>query len=145
MDEGSSVRGEDTRKGFAGHLHEALHQRGIKTFIDEESLERGKNIKERIFSAIERSAVCIPILSPSYADSRWCLMELAKMVEFRKKIIPIFYHVDPSDVRHQRGAFEAAFQSYQLRFDRSTVMEWRNALREAADISGYDLRNVANG
>ena len=30
-----SVRGEDTRLGFIGHLYNALSQQGINTFIDD--------------------------------------------------------------------------------------------------------------
>ena len=37
-----SFRGEDTRNKFMGHLYEALIQKGIATFKDDEKLEKGK-------------------------------------------------------------------------------------------------------
>ncbi|KAJ7975400.1 NBS-containing resistance-like protein [Quillaja saponaria] len=36
-----SFRGEDTREGFTGNLYNTLHQRGVRTFIDDEKLKRG--------------------------------------------------------------------------------------------------------
>ncbi|KAI4388867.1 hypothetical protein MLD38_001158 [Melastoma candidum] len=50
-----SFRGEDTRLNFTDHLYSALVQRGIITFRDEESLERGGPISDRLSSAIEQS------------------------------------------------------------------------------------------
>ena len=38
-----SFRGEDTRYKFMGHLYEALIQKGIVTFKDDEKLEREEN------------------------------------------------------------------------------------------------------
>lgn len=140
-----SFRGTDTRHGFASHLFEALRERQIRTFMDDDNLERGERLKDRILQAIESSELCIPILSQGYAESEWCLMELAEIVRKKKKIIPVFYHVDPSDVRKQRGPFGAAFDAHQRRFDNNTVTEWRKAMAEVGYISGYDAKNVANG
>ncbi|BBN69706.1 Disease resistance protein TIR-NBS-LRR class family [Prunus dulcis] len=40
-----SFRGEDTRKGFTGHLHAALSDAGISAFLDDNELERAEFIK----------------------------------------------------------------------------------------------------
>ena len=99
-----SFRGEDTRYNFTDHLYAALKQKGIITFRDEEGLERGKTIFE-LFKAIEELQFVIIILSKNYASSKWCLDELTKIIKCRKKIglivLPIFYDVDPTDVRNQ--------------------------------------------
>ncbi|KAF3784117.1 TMV resistance protein [Nymphaea thermarum] len=140
-----SFRGSETRNGFTSHLSHALKRSGIRTFLDEEDLQKGDIITETIRGAVEGSAVCIPVLSESYADSRWCLMELAMMVKCNKKIIPIFYDVEPTVVRHQSSSYKAAFDRHRLRFDEKTINEWKGALKRVAEISGYDRKNTANG
>ncbi|CAN6482641.1 unnamed protein product [Victoria cruziana] len=136
-----SFRGTEIRKTFISFLSEALKRNGIRTFWDEEDLKKGDRITKAIFRAIEGSAICIPVLSPSYAESRWCLMELAKMVHCQRKIIPIFYNVEPRVVRHQTGPYKEAFERHQGRFDKKTIDEWKEALKEVAEISGYDNAN----
>ncbi|XP_049932163.1 uncharacterized protein LOC126409803 isoform X2 [Nymphaea colorata] len=73
-----SFRGPDTRKGFTGHLYQALKEKGIITFIDSETLEKGQNVEE-LYGCIERSKILVPIFSKGYADSKWCLKEIHKM------------------------------------------------------------------
>ena len=97
-----SLRGEDTRRGFVSHLYKALTQQGIQTFIDD-NLHRRENISEELLKTIENSSASIIVFSKNYASSSWCLDELAKIIECTKKVLPIFYQVDPSEVRKQRG------------------------------------------
>ncbi|TQD93664.1 hypothetical protein C1H46_020668 [Malus baccata] len=52
---------------------------------------------------------------------------------------PIFYKVDPSDVRHQRNSYGAAFVNHSCRYDLEKVQRWRLALTEAADLKGATL------
>ena len=141
-----SFRGEDTRNNFTDHLYDALDRRGIITFRDEEGLKRGKSISN-LFKAIEESQFAIIILSKNYASSKWCLDELAKIVKCSKEtgliILPVFYDVDPSDVRNQTGTFKQAFIDHQKCFEDNIekVETWRAALREVAGISGWHLQN----
>ena len=141
-----SFMGEDTRKNFSDHLYTALKQKGINTFRDEEELERGKSISE-LFKAIEESHIAIVIFSKNYASSKWCLDELAKINKCRKEmgliVLPIFYNVDPSDVRKQVGTFEQVFMNHQKCFEDNIekVKRWRAALRKVADITGWHLQN----
>ncbi|KAL6285076.1 hypothetical protein ACE6H2_009466 [Prunus campanulata] len=98
-----SFRGEDTRKGFADHLYRALELAGIHTFRDDDEIKRGANIAAGLQKAIQEARVSLIVFSKDYASSRWCLDELAKIMERRKTdhghmVLPIFYHVDPSHV-----------------------------------------------
>lgn len=138
-----SFRGTDTRKGFTGHLYYALKEKGIVTFIDSEKLEKGKKVEE-LFGHIQRSKIFVPIFSKGYADSQWCLKEIAKMVECRRLIIPVFFDVEPRDVRHQTGPFSSAFKSYSRKgkVDSELLSEWSDALTEAGKISGYSLADA---
>ncbi|XP_065621912.1 TMV resistance protein N [Quercus suber] len=141
-----SFKGEDTRYNFADHLYAALKQKGIITFRDEEELKRGKSIS-KLFEAIEESHIAIIIFSKNYACSKWCLKELAKINECRKEIglivLPIFYNVEPADVKKQTGTFEQAFIDHQKCFEVNIkeVETWRIALKEVANISGWHLQN----
>ncbi|KAF3784522.1 hypothetical protein EJ110_NYTH29982 [Nymphaea thermarum] len=137
-----SFSGKDTRKGFTGHLYNALRQRGISTFIDNEELERGERIEE-LFHYIEASKIFVPVLSKGYADSRWCLREITKMVECGRLIIPIFFDVDPRDVRKQSGPFQFDKSSNGVGEEDQT--RWKDALRAVGKISGYSLQNDTNG
>ncbi|XP_031261813.1 disease resistance protein RRS1-like [Pistacia vera] len=139
-----SFRGEDTRENFTSHLYATLCSKKIKTFIDSYDLERGDEISQALLNAIEESKIAVIIFSKGYATSRWCLEELAKIIEGKKAgdlIVPIFYHVDPSNVRNQKRTYEEAFVRHEKIQSLEKVMRWRNALREAANLSGFDSSN----
>ena len=140
-----SFRGEDTRSNFTDHLYVALKQRGIVTFRDEENLEIGKSISLELLKAIKESRFAIVILSRNFASSTWCLDELTKIIECMKEmtktVLPIFYDVDPSDVRKQIGTFAQAFSKHEERFkdDIEKVQMWKAALEEVANLKGWHL------
>ncbi|GKB53600.1 TMV resistance protein N [Tanacetum coccineum] len=141
-----SFRGDDTRKNFVDHLFAALKGHGINTFNDNEKLDRGKSIAPKLLEAIEESAIAIVIFSKNYASSTWCLDELVKIMSCHKtkgqRIYPVFYDVDPSDVRKRQGHFGEGFGQHH-RTDK--VQIWRGVLVEAANLSGWDLKTVSNG
>ncbi|XP_059590819.1 disease resistance protein RPV1 isoform X2 [Vitis vinifera] len=141
-----SFRGEDTRNNFTAHLYHALCQKGINTFIDDDKLERGQVISPALVAAIENSMFSIVVLSKNYAFSRWCLQELVKIVECmksrRQRVVPIFYNVDPSDVRRQRGIFGEALAKHEENSENmERVQSWKDALTQVANLSGWDSRN----
>ena len=142
-----SFRGIDTRRSFTDHLYAALKQKGIHTFRDNEELERGKYISMELLKAIEESRFAIVIFSKNYAFSTWCLDELAKIVKCIKEtgliILPIFYDVDPYDVRKQMETFGQAFNEHVERFKENIekIETWRSALREVANLSGWHLQD----
>ncbi|XP_031263545.1 disease resistance-like protein DSC1 isoform X3 [Pistacia vera] len=115
----------------------------INTFIDDE-LKRGDQISPSLFNAIERSKISLIIFSKEYSSLLWCLEELVKILECKNSygqiVIPVFYGVYPSDVGNQIGTFGDAFIKLEKRFKSSqeTLQRWRTALREAANLSGFD-------
>ncbi|KAI9156339.1 hypothetical protein LWI28_004536 [Acer negundo] len=138
-----SFRGEDTRNNFTTYLYAALCRRKIETFIDFD-LNRGDEISPSLFKAIEDSSHSIIIFSKNYASSSWCLDELLKIVECNTTkgqiVIPVFYHVIPSDVRKQTGSYGEAFAKHEKRFNKITkdkVSRWRAALTQVANLSGW--------
>ncbi|XP_021831181.1 TMV resistance protein N-like [Prunus avium] len=59
-------------------------------------------------------------------------------------ILPIFYDVDPSDVREQTGSFAEAFQTHEVRFHgvkdkEEKIQSWRKSLTKAAGLDGLVL------
>jgi hypothetical protein len=141
-----SFRGEDTRKSFTAHLYAALRRNDINTFMDDK-LRSGEEISPALLTAIEQSAISIIVFSKNYASSRWCLNELMKILECRKKmgqqVLPLFYHVDPSEVRNQTNSVGEAFAKLEERFqdDHMKVQRWKTALSQVANLSGMLLGN----
>ncbi|KAJ9554589.1 hypothetical protein OSB04_018634 [Centaurea solstitialis] len=138
-----SFRGTDTRDTFVDHLYSALVQQGIYTYKDEQTLPRGETIGPSLFKAIEESHIVVVIFSKNYADSSWCLQELAHIMKCKDErgqvVIPIFYHIDPSELRNQKRKYGEALAKHES--EKKNVESWRKALKEAGNLSGY----VANG
>ncbi|CAL5431192.1 unnamed protein product [Camellia sinensis] len=135
-----SFRGVDTRKKFTVPLYTELVQNGVRTFFDEDGLRGGHEISPSLVTAIEDSAAAIAVISKNYANSWWCLEELAKIIECRKLLLPVFYQVDPSDVRRQTGPFEKDLQDLEHRFGVERVLRWRKAMEKAGGIAGWDTQ-----
>jgi hypothetical protein len=140
-----NFRGEDTRHNFLQPLYDALVREKISTFKDDKVLETGKPIPFELFKAIEGSRFSVVIFSKDYASSSWCLEELAKIVECQEKkgqtIFPVFFDVDPSEVRKQKGSFGKAFAKHeQVLKNLEKVKTWRDALTKVANISGCVLQ-----
>ncbi|RDX58063.1 TMV resistance protein N, partial [Mucuna pruriens] len=144
-----SFRGSDTRYGFTGNLYKALCDRGIHTFIDHEELQRGDEIGPALIHAIKHSRMAILVFSKNYASSSFCLDELVKIIECVKAkgrfILPVFYDVHPSHMRHHNGSFGEALALHKERFIASKeylkenlerLLKWKMALNQAANVSG---------
>ena len=142
-----SFCGDDTFKNFRDHIYTTLKQKCIITFMDDEKLERGKYISQELLKAIEESKYAIVVLSKNYASSRWCLIELAKIVECMTKtgltILPVFYHVDPSDVQNQMEILAEAFAKHEKdpKINIEDVQAWKTALKEVGNISGWHVND----
>ncbi|XP_050231628.1 disease resistance protein RPV1-like [Mercurialis annua] len=136
-----SFRGTDTRNSFTSHLYSSLQRKQIKTFIDYE-LERGSEISPTLLKLIEEAAISVVIFSENYAYSAWCLDELVKIIECKnmknQMVLPVFYGVDPNNVGEQKGSYGDAFCRHEVSFSIARQKSWRNALSEAANLSGWD-------
>ncbi|KAL6343040.1 hypothetical protein AAG906_017852 [Vitis piasezkii] len=117
-----SFRGSDTRRNFTDHLYTTLTASEFKLS------EMMKNLRKE--------------------EILWCLNELVKIIERKSQkesmVLPIFYHVDPSDVRNQRGSFGDALAYHERKANQEKmemIQKWRIALREAANLSGCHVNN----
>ncbi|TYG96451.1 hypothetical protein ES288_A11G351700v1 [Gossypium darwinii] len=142
-----SFRGEDTRRNFTDHLYHALRRSGVVTFKDDLKLEAGEEITPGILKAVQQSWCSIIVFSETYAFSSCCLEELAEIVKQHNneghKVFPIFYNVDPSDFKKQKGKVDEAFAKHEERYkeDKEKLQRWRDALTEVASIRGWHSNN----
>ncbi|KAM7507986.1 hypothetical protein LguiA_018439 [Lonicera macranthoides] len=145
-----SFRGADTRYGFTDYLYNDLIGAGVRTFRDDNELRVGEEIGPELLRAIKDSKISIPIFSKNYASSKWCLRELAQMVDCKanggQMIYPIFYDVEPSEVQHQSGNYKEAFHQYEKSesLDEKIVKQWKAALEIVGDLKGLELKKKTN-
>jgi len=134
-------RGPDVKWSFAADLHQALQEAGCRPFLNMESLEKGQHGQKKIYEALGCASVHVAIFSKHYADFDYCLDELCAMLESGKLIIPVFYHVSPNDLRCNlhNGPYTKAFRKIHGRRKASEVKKWKDALRMAAQLSGFKL------
>ncbi|KAM0025453.1 putative TIR domain, P-loop containing nucleoside triphosphate hydrolase [Helianthus debilis subsp. tardiflorus] len=131
-------------------------QSGIRTFRDDDAMDRGKLLEPELKKAIRESAISVIVFSRDYASSKWCLDEVLTIIQEKERVsskhevVPVFYNVEPSDVRNQTGSFEEAFSGYDDMIEAETdpqkkvewlekVKAWRVSLRKAGSLTGMVL------
>ncbi|KAF2305138.1 hypothetical protein GH714_002018 [Hevea brasiliensis] len=108
-------------------------------------MKPGDRLFDKIDSAIGECKLGVAVLSPRYADSYFCLHELALIMETKKRIIPIFCDIKPSELRIKDNgtcpsqelqrftdALEEAKYTVGLTFD-SHKGNWSEFLSKATD------------
>ncbi|KAG5549546.1 hypothetical protein RHGRI_014764 [Rhododendron griersonianum] len=153
-----SSRGMDTGRTFTDHLYTALYHAGFHTFRDNDEIGGREDINSDPEKVIRESRMSIIVLSKNYASS-WCLEELVTILKFRTFghiVLPVFYDVDPYEVRNQIDSFEEAFRRHEKKLESETdelakeklkdkLRTWRAALREVASLAGMVLQDHVNG
>ncbi|XP_048133970.1 disease resistance protein L6-like [Rhodamnia argentea] len=140
-----SFRGPDTHYAFTDHLYHGLKDVGVRVFRDDKELPEGEKFGGNLLSAIDNSMIYIPIFSQTYASSIWCLRELAHIVENvsrsngRKSILPIFFNVEPEDVKLRTSLYKDALLERENKFS-GEVEKWREALAEVGKILGWNVK-----
>jgi hypothetical protein len=133
-------RGPDLKKTFVSHLNKALCQAGCAPFLDAEALVKGRHAFNSINEALTGVLVHVAIFSPGYAESKYCLNELCDMLASQKPLIPVFYDVEPENLRWTDvGPFAEAFQEHLRKGRDHDVLRWKKALLQAAAITGFKL------
>ncbi|XP_050221899.1 disease resistance protein RPV1-like [Mercurialis annua] len=136
---------EETRKSFATRLFKDLERKGLICFKDNRKSDIAKSIPSEFLTAIECSTFAVVIISENYVSSSWCLDELVKIIECKElkgqSVFPIFFNVDPLQVKDQTGFIAEAFAEYEN--DCSVldkVPKWREALTRLA-FEGWNSRD----
>ncbi|KAE8719830.1 Alpha-galactosidase 2 [Hibiscus syriacus] len=72
-----------------------INHRGTDTM----NMKPGDKLFGKINPAIRSCKLGVAIFSPNYCDSYFCLHELALMMESKKRVIPVFCDVKPSQLQ----------------------------------------------
>ncbi|GLJ33349.1 hypothetical protein SUGI_0670890 [Cryptomeria japonica] len=139
-------RGPDVKLTLATQLYNSLKERNIQVFLDKEEKEVGNLFGSTIETAILSAKVHIAIFSPRYAESPWCLDELVLMLQSEAKIIPVFYQVEPRELRRiETGVYADAFIQYEKKGRYMAKLNtWKEALRSISSIAGEEF-NIFTG
>ncbi|KAG0583595.1 hypothetical protein KC19_3G148200 [Ceratodon purpureus] len=134
-------RGPDVKVTFVAHLEDALRCAGFRPFLDARSLMKGNPALKSIDQALDAAKVHVAVVSKRYAESKYCLNELVAMMRSGKPVIPVFYDVEPVDLRWvENGPFAEAFLKHKSKGrTQKKLQEWTDALRALADITGFCL------
>ncbi|XP_058750326.1 disease resistance protein RUN1-like [Vicia villosa] len=136
-----SFRGDDTRAAFTSHLHASLCRSYLETYIDY-IIQKGNDVWEELVKAIKQSTLFLVVFSHEYASSTWCLNELVEIMECHKNkqnnvvVIPVFYKIDPSQVRKQTENYATAFAKHKKQH-KDKIQKWKDVLSQAANLSGF--------
>lgn len=129
----------DTSHSFTGPLYEALVKEQIRVWNDDVEHEADE-LRPSLVEAIDDSVAYVVVLSPNYANSHLRLEELAMLCDLRSSlerlVFPIFYEVQPWEVKTQLGPYEKDFEEYSKRFGEEKIQRWRSAMNLAGNISG---------
>ncbi|KAM6584552.1 hypothetical protein CsatB_011554 [Cannabis sativa] len=140
-------RGVDTKRSIATLLYDQLSWLNIPSFLDNKTMKPGDKLFDKIDSAIMGCKVGVAVFSPRYCDSYFCLHELALFAQTKKKVIPIFCDVKPSqlhvsldnnqysqeDLTRFAWAIEQAKNTVGLTFD-SSKGNLADVVRKASNI-----------
>ncbi|KAF7848637.1 hypothetical protein BT93_L1777 [Corymbia citriodora subsp. variegata] len=135
-----TFRGPNTRLNFVDCLYHAMDGAGIHVFKDDEEIRKGEAIGDELEHTIRNSAICIPIFSRNYASSAWCLHELAYMIDCKAMILPIFFDVEPKDVKLKTELYHDALQKHKEKFGCEVIQRWKETLEKVACMEGWDLK-----
>ncbi|GLJ31883.1 hypothetical protein SUGI_0641590 [Cryptomeria japonica] len=128
----------DAKDAVALAIYNALRARGFKVFLDLKDLQSEEFFPVELKEAIRSASLHVAVFSPTYAKSPRCLDELSFMLESRKPIIPVFYSVQPTDLRwvaQGKGMYVNAFSEYEEHLSEK-LQEWKTPLHKVSFYMG---------
>ncbi|XP_057418007.1 probable 2' cyclic ADP-D-ribose synthase BdTIR [Lotus japonicus] len=144
----------DTKRNVAGLLYDRLTKLGASSFLDSMNMKPGDKLFDHIDRGILRCKVGVAVFSPRYCESYFCLHELALLMESKKRVIPIFYDIKPSqlmvkdngtcnakELQRFRSALEEAKYTVGLTFD-PVKGDWSKLLKDASEAVIMNLLEV---
>ncbi|XP_027906916.1 TMV resistance protein N-like isoform X2 [Vigna unguiculata] len=139
--------GEDIHKKFVSHLDSVLSANGLTTFLHHQNALQPMHIQQPILNLCR---VAIVVFTKTYSQSAWCLHQLQQIIQwhqtYTRHVLPVYYEIQPSDVRLQKGDFGKAFKATAHQtFSRPQLehgmSRWSHALTQAANFFGWDESN----
>lgn len=145
----------------ATELQAVLETYGAETFLDQDQIQAGDILPERIQVGISWSEIFLLIWSASAAASNWVAKEWDSAYDLRKKIIPYsldntplpatlqnFVRVEADDRQHGDANLLKAIFGREMKIDPTTLFpgHWHASVDVFGMVQGsYDLELRANG
>ena len=99
----SYARGDDPGGQTADYMEQVFSSAGLETWVDKNELAPGDKLREKIEKRILETTYFVPILTPMYMSSPWCLREFELAADNEIRIIPVKTTLDrlvpPPDMR----------------------------------------------
>ncbi|XP_047175542.1 disease resistance protein RLM3-like, partial [Vigna umbellata] len=142
-----NFNGEDIRRKFVSHLDFALSSVGLTTFLHHQNAVESTHVQQPI---LDLCRVVIVVFTKTYSESAWCLHQLQQIIQWHqtycRHVLPVYYEIQPSDVRFQKGDFgkafkETAHQTFSAQQLKHGMSRWSHALTKAANLFGWDESN----
>jgi len=142
-----NFNGEDIQRKFVSHLDSALSAVGFTTFLHHQNAVIPTHIQQPILNICR---VAIVVFTKTYSESAWCLHQLQKIIKWHQTycryVLPVYYEIEPSDVRLQKGDFGKAFKATAQQIFSGQQLEhamsrWSHALTKTANFFGWDESN----
>lgn len=124
-------RSTDTKRTVTTLLYDHLRRNGFKPFLDEKNMKPGDKLFDKINGAVVECQIGVAVFSPRYCESYFCLHELALLMGCRKKVIPIFCDIKPSQLQVLNHA----------KWSQDDVRRFKFALEEAKHIVGLTFNS----
>jgi len=138
---------EDIERKFVSHLDSALSAVGFTTFLHHQNTVESTHTQEPILNLCR---VAIVVFTKSYSKSAWCLHQLQQIIHWQetycRHVLPVYYEIQPSEVRFQTGDFWKAFkataqQTFSGQQLEDGMSRWSHALTKATNLFGWDESN----
>ncbi|XP_068479060.1 disease resistance protein RUN1-like [Phaseolus vulgaris] len=145
-----NFNGEDIQRKFVSHLDSALSAVGFTTFLHHPNADNPIHIQQPILNL---SRVAIVVFTKSYSQSAWYLNQLQQIIKWHqtycRHVLPVYYEIQPSEVRFQEGDFGKAFkttahQTFSGQQLEHGMSRWSHALTKAANLFGWDESNYSD-
>ncbi|XP_068477764.1 disease resistance protein RUN1-like isoform X2 [Phaseolus vulgaris] len=142
-----NFNGEDIQRRFVSHLDSALSAVGFTTFLHHPNAQNPLHFQQPVLNLCR---VAIVVFTKTYSQSAWCLDQLQQIIKWHqtycRHVLPVYYEIEPSDVRLQKGDFGKAFkatahQTFSAEQLEHAISRWSHALTKAANFFGCDESN----
>lgn len=133
----------------AAPLARYLYDAGLKVYFVGDELEAGHSISDTVFTGLEQSRFCVPVLSNDYVR-KWPAIERSHILRRERKtgkplVFPVWNNIAADDVArlfpeladHYAPSVDAGLEQAVLHLTRSI------AKRKRHDVRTYQLKRVA--
>ncbi|KAM7481667.1 hypothetical protein LguiB_006250 [Lonicera macranthoides] len=135
-------------KVFTNDICEALMSKRFRVFRnksnDDDLKGEEEDVKPKLRKALQVSKITIIFFSKNYISSKSCLDELVMILQSKKIFgyifLPMFWDVDPAELKQQTGNVSEIFARFREDAEKENkIKEWGEALREATKFAGLVL------